>query len=169
MNLQLTQKTIKWLKPVIEEINTDDDIYAWHVNFQYAAGKRFVVLVHDLSRFSVVLYGIKKKEMLDSHFIFNATFHALLLCDFDEQVILKYLHGIPTKLRFAKTKNRKLIARMNMAVEYTLMFASDQGIDFDNIEQLHITKNFNEMLVGEDNYEIVYYPKEKMLEYLTML
>src|SRR5690554_6437867 len=136
MNLQLTKKMIDWLKPAIENINTDNDIYAWHVNFHYAAKKKFVVLMHDLSRFSVVLYGIKKKEMLNPHLIFNSIFHALLLCEFEEDIILTYLHSIPTNLSFTKTKNRKLIAQMNRAVDNALWGGYSDGLYFDNIEQL---------------------------------
>lgn len=169
MKLQLTKKTIDWLKPTINQLNTDDDIFAWHVNYSFINRKKYVVIMNDLIRFSIILYGVKKRDMINPEFIFNVIYNAFIISNYNEQLIRKYFKSIPIKLQFGKSKNRKLIAHINRAIQDATWRAYSEGIDYNNLEQLHITKYLNKMIVGENNYKKHHVPEEKMLEYLNLI
>lgn|SRR5690606_654415 len=171
MHFQITKKMIDWLKPVLIEKNTDDDIYAWHVNFQYAAKKRFMVIMHDLTRFCVVLYGMNKKDMMDGdYFIFNAIYHVMLRQGYDDDLVKKYLNSVPTHITYGKTKNKVSVGRLNIIMDYALSIASEEGLDFNQPEQIHISTKLNTFIYAEDKtYKHAFYPHEKMLEYLKLI
>ena len=54
---------LDYIKPELTETNTDNDMYAWHAHFLKRSGKNLLVLMHDLSRFTVVFYGLKKSHI----------------------------------------------------------------------------------------------------------
>ncbi len=171
MHFQITKKMIDWLKPEIISKNTDNDFYAWHVNFQFVARKRLIVIMNDLTRFSVVLYGLTKKDFthIDHHF-YNALYNAMSDQGISESLIKKYLDSFPVEVTYGKTKDRKHVGRVNIIMDYALHTASIDSIDFEYIEQRHISKKINTLIYGENHaYKEIYYPHEKMLEYLKML
>ena len=62
MHIQSTKKVLDFfgIEPVNK--NTDNDIFAWHVNFEIVNRKKLLILMHDISHFCVLIYGLKKSD-----------------------------------------------------------------------------------------------------------
>lgn len=168
MHLQFTKKMIDWVKPNLVIKDTDNDLHAWHVNYQIVNRKKFVIIMNDLTRFTVVLYGVKIKDLKSVDLVFNFIYHALLQSGYDEDKVNNYLKSTPYELTYGKTKDRFLVARLNRVMEDALNIAYGEGINFEQLEQTHLTEFVNNMIVGENNFKITYVPLDKMREYLEM-
>lgn len=165
MNMQITERMKKWLG--VETIKHNSyDLYAWHANFRVVGGKKIVVLMHNLTKFTIVLYPVKKKEMLNPDFILNVIYHALLNEGYAESLVRNYLNKRPQALAFKRTGERSFLTSLNMQLQSADDFAGMDGVFNDTNEQLHIGTAVNKILVkavGRNDYMI---PHQEMLEYL---
>ncbi len=169
MHIQCTKAMLDYIKPNISEIDTDNDIYAWHAHLVKRSRKNLLVCMHDLSRFTLVFYGVKKSDLKELYQMMSvAMANSMFDVGFTPEEINAYLDKQPEALTFSKTKNRTLVARLNKAVEMTDHVLSTDGYYEDVIEQRHASLFNNQLLVGEDNYKVCYHPAEKFKEYLDL-
>jgi len=170
MHVQCTKKLLDFLKPTITNKNTDSDLYAWHANYLINDRKKLLVIMNDLTRFSLVFYGIKKSDFKNINVWFvTALYNAMSLAGFSGNEIIKYFDGAPDTITYDRTKSRTLVARLNKAVEIADIMCQNDGVYIDVLEQDHIAKSCNEILVCENNYKTCYVPKEKFKAYIDML
>lgn len=169
MHIQCTKAMLDYIKPNLAELNTDNDMYAWHAHLVKRSRKNLLVCMHDLSRFTLVFYGIKKSDLKELYQMMRvAMANSMLDVGFTLKEIGAYLDKQPEAISFSKTKNRTLVARLNKAVEMTDHVLSTDGYYEDVIEQRHASLFNNQLLVCEDNYKVCYYPKDKFREYLEL-
>ena len=169
MHLQCTKALLDYIKPDLTEKNTDNDMYAWHVHLVKRSRKNLLVLMHDLSRFTLIFYGVKKSHLKELYQIISAAMvNSMIGLGFTPEEVKEYIERQPDNLTFDKTKNRTLVARLNKAVEITDVILSDEGYYEDNIEQVHASIFCNQFLVCEDNYKVCYEPMDKLREYLDL-
>ncbi|MDD3123601.1 MAG: hypothetical protein PHC62_08845 [Candidatus Izemoplasmatales bacterium] len=169
MHIQCTKAMLDYTKQKITEHDTDNDIYAWHAHLLKRSGKNLLVLMHDLSRFTVVFYGLKKSHIKELYpMISVGVMNAMMDAGIPLDAIGAYIDRRPESLSFNKTKNRTLVARLNKAVETTDHILSTEGYYDDNIEQVHASIFCNQLLVCENNYKVCYYPKDKFRGYLDL-
>jgi len=158
---------LDFLKPDIQTINTDHDIYAWHMNYQTILRKKFIVLMHDLSRYCVVLYGVKKSDFKDPiDFMKKSISIAMDFDGFPKALVLEYVHGI-NHVTYGKTKNKTMVSQLNRAMMDAKMMAHNYLSD--RLYQIDISHFLNKGPVGTNNWKEVHYPKDKMLEYMDLL
>jgi hypothetical protein len=170
MHIQCTKAMLDYIKPNITEHNTDNDMYAWHAHLVKRSRKNLLVLMHDLTRFTLVFYGVKKSHLKELYPMMSvAMANSMLKSGFTPKEISAYLDGQPETLTLNKTKNRILVARLNKAVETTDHILSTEGYYEDSIEQLHASVFCNHFMVCEDNYKVCYEPKDKLKQYLDLL
>jgi len=168
MHLQCTMKLLNFLKPEITEKNTDDDFFAWHGHYLAMDRKKFLILMNDLTRFCVVLYGVQKKHFQNPVDLFKrAIFIAMDSQGYQRPLIQRYIDEI-NEVTYGKSKNRQLISRLNRAVFSAWVYAED-GLYFDVLEQPQISVRMNREPVGQDQWKIVSFPDQKMDEYLHLL
>ena len=169
MHIQCTKSMLDYIKPDLAELNTDNDMFAWHAHLVKRSRKNLLVLMHDLSRFTLIFYGVKKSDLKElDHMISVAMANSMTDAGFTPEEISAYLDHQPEALSFGKTKNRRLVARLNKAVEMTDHVLSTEGYYEDVIEQRHASLFNNQLLVCEDNYKVCYYPEDKFREYLDL-
>ena len=169
MHIQCTKAMLDYIKPNLTEHDTDNDMYAWHAHLVKRSRKNLLVLMHDLTRFTLVFYGVKKSHLKELYpMVSIAMANSMLESGLKPKEISTYLDKQPETLTFNKTKNRILVARLNKAVETTDHILSTEGYYEDVIEQLHASVFCNQLLVCEDNYKVCYYPEEKLREYLDL-
>lgn len=129
--------------------------------------KKFFVLMNDITRYSIVLYGLKKSDFKDPIFLLQRAILITMHFDgFAQELVLKYVNGI-SEVTYGKTKNRKLVSQLNRAMQDADWYAHD--CLYDEIFQLEISQNLNNGYVGTNNWKEVHCPKDKMLECLEML
>jgi len=162
---------LDFLKPDIDEVNTNYDLYSWHVNYSIIDRKKLVVFMNDLTRFSVVLYGVRKSDFKDIPLLFNMGLHnAMQKQGFTFEEIKKYFDNEKPEITFSKTKNRKLVARLNKSVEVAEWGCYDIGVDFDVYQQDHLSDYVNTYIIfEEENTKKIYTPKSKLKEYIDLL
>jgi len=169
MHIQCTKVMLDYIKPNITEHNTDNDMYAWHAHLVKRSRKNLLVLMHDLTRFTLVFYGVKKSHLKELYpMVSVAMANSMIDVGFTPEDISAYLDKQPEALSFSKTKSRTLVARLNKAVEMTDHVLSTDGYYEDAIEQRHASLFCNQLLVCEDNYKVCYEPKDKLKEYLYL-
>lgn len=170
MHIQCSKAMLDYIKPELTEHNTDNDMYAWHAHFLKRSGKNLLVLMHDLSRFTVVFYGVKKSHIKELYpMISVGVMNAMMDAGIPLEAMGAYMERQPQALSFNKTKNRTLVARLNKAVEMVDHILGTDGYHADSIEQRHASLFCNQLMVCEDNYKVCYYPEEKFREYLDLL
>lgn len=144
-------------------------MYAWHAHLVKRSRKNLLVLMHDLSRFTLVFYGVKKSDLKElDHMISVAMANSMIDVGFTPEEIRVYLDKQPKARTLGKTKSGSLVARLNKAVEMTDHVLSTDGYYEEIIEQRHASLFNNQLLVCEDNYKVCYYPKDKFREYLDL-
>ena len=169
MHIQCTKSMLDYIKPNLAELKTDNDMYAWHAHLVKRSRKNLLVIMHDLTRFTLVFYGVKKSDLKElDHMISTAMANSMIDVGFASEEISAYLDKQPEALTFGKTKSRTLVARLNKTVEMTDHVLSTDGYYEDVIEQRHTSLFNNQLLVCEDNYKVCYYPKDKFREYLDL-
>ena len=160
---------LDYIKPDLTEKNTDNDMYAWHAHLVKRSRKNLLVLMHDLSRFTLIFYGVKKSHLRELYQTISvAMVNSMIGVGFTPEEVREYIERQPDELTFNKTKNRTLVARLNKAVETTDNILSTEGYYEDNIEQVHASIFCNQFLVCEDNYKVCYKPMKKLREYLDL-
>jgi len=169
MHIQFTKAMLDYIKPNLTQRDTNNDMYAWHAHLVKRSRRNLLVLMHDLSRFTLVFYGVKRSDLKELYQIISiAMSNSMLESRFTPEEIHTYLDKQPENLTFSPTKNRTLVARLNKAVEMTDHILSTEGYYEDNIEQLDASIFCNQSLVCEDNYKVCYYPEEKFRDYLDL-
>jgi len=169
MHIQCTKVLLDYIKPALTKKNTDNDMYAWHAHLVKRSRRNCLVLMHDLSRFTLVFYGVKKsdfKEFFEK--VSVAMINAMVGVGFEPEEVKEYIERQPNDLTFDTTKNRTLVARLNKAVESVDFIMTKDGYYDDNIEQTHASIYCNTFLVCEDNYKVCYEPKDKFREFLDL-
>jgi len=167
MHIQCTMKLLNFLKKEIIEKNTDNDFLAWHANYVNINRKKFLVLMNDLTRFCIVLYGVKKSDFKEPIFMFQkAIIISMALEEYDQKFVLKYVNQIK-EVTYGTTKDRKLVAQLNQAVEDAWWSCKDQL--YDQLYQPDISSHLNNGFVGTNHWKEVHRPVDKMKEYLEML
>jgi len=167
MHIQCTKKMLDFLKPRITKLNTNYNIYAWHINYMIILRKKFIVLMNDLTRYSVVLYGLKKSDFKDPIYLVQKAITITMHFDgFPQNLVLKYINGIK-EVTYDKTKDRKLVSQLNRAMMDADWYAHD--CLYDQVFQPEISRHLNAGPVGSNNWKEIHYPKDKMLEYLKLL
>jgi hypothetical protein len=126
--------------------------------------------MHDLSRFTLIFYGVKKSHLKELYQIISVSMmNSMIGVGFTSDEVREYIERQPDEMTFNKTKNRTLVSRLNKAVETTDHILSTEGYYEDNIEQVHASIFCNQFMVCEDNYKVCYEPKDKLREYLDLL
>ncbi len=167
MHIQCSKKMLDFLKPVLTEKDTDDDLFAWHANYETILRKKFFILMNDVTRFCVFLYGLKKSDFQDPIFPFQkAILIAMSMEGYDKELILKYVNGIK-EVTYGPTKNRTLVSQMNRAMIDADWFAHDELVD--DVHQPELCHRLNDGIVGTDHGKKWHVPQEKMLECLKLL
>ena len=170
MHIQCTKALLDYIKPEMTDIDTDGDIYAWHAHLVKRNRKNCFVLMHDLSRFVLVFYPVKKSDFKELYPLVSiAMIHVMLGVGFTPEEVEAYIKSQPPAITFNKTKNRTLVARLNKAVESVDVVMNTDGYYDDHIEQTHASIFCNEYLVCEDNYKTCYEPKDKLKEIIDLL
>lgn len=146
-----------------EEVNP---LYSWHANVIIINRRKTIILMNDSTRYTVVLHGLMAKEMkrLDE-LIIEAIRETLQAERVREDVIELYLKEAG-KVRFHKTKNRTMVARLNKACENVLWF--DDEFDSEEMIQAAMVKNSNRVLVGAAKTPYTQ-PHEEMFKELATL
>ncbi|MFI8577824.1 plasmid pRiA4b ORF-3 family protein [Rossellomorea aquimaris] len=160
MLIQCTKKLVDELKIVPGKPSDEEEpLLSWHANLLKIGRHKFIVLVNDANRYAIVLYGLKAKDKKNiEKLIVNAVREVFQAESIEEQIIDGYLQKSEA-LSFGKTKDRKLVARLNKACEW-VHYGEDYW-DPGEIVQVGMSKWISSLLVGDGNKDYIH-PNEEM-------
>ena len=96
MHIQCTKAMLDYIKPNLAELNKDNDMYAWHAHLVKRSRRNLLVLMHDLSRFTLVFYGVKKSDLKElDHMISVAMANSMIDVGFTPDEINAFLDKQP--------------------------------------------------------------------------
>jgi hypothetical protein len=131
--------------------------------------RKTIVLENDLTRYPIVLYGVKAKEFKNIRkVILSALKENMLFENVSESVIEKFL-DLSSSVSFAKAQDRKKISYVNQTCQNIIFF--DEELRPDILNQTFLTRKLGSMLASYDNkniYQINEY-MYKELEAVTKL
>lgn len=166
MIINCTKKLFDQIKKEPVTVDEENPLISWHANLLTVNRRKTIVLVNDKNRYVIVLHGLKAKDFNNLNEIFiqsiRSTFEQEGIVD---DVIEQYIQS-PNEVIYSKTKDRKLVARMNRACE-TLYFFEDL-LDPESIHQPTINLSLSRDLVGDGN-KGYFHPNEMMYKDLEEL
>lgn len=159
MLIQCTKKLLDELKIKPAERVEQDPVFSWHANLFMVGRKKTIVLVNDLNRYVIVLYGLKAKDMKNlNELILRAIRETFTEESIKEEVIEKYLESTG-EFVFTKTKDRTAVARMNNSCDTATHFFGE--IETEKQIQAALSKRISKLLVGDGKND--YYEPNKQL------
>jgi hypothetical protein len=162
MLIQCTKKLLDELKVApVKPAEEGAPLLSWHANILKIGRHKFMVLVNDKNRYAIVLYGLKAKDRKNiGGLIVNAIREVFQAESIKEEIIDRYLQS-SSDFTFAKTKERKLVARLNKACE-SVHFGADY-LDSNSIVQVGMSKWISSLLVGDGKNDY-FNPNEQMYQ-----
>ncbi|WP_339147993.1 MULTISPECIES: plasmid pRiA4b ORF-3 family protein [unclassified Sutcliffiella] len=160
MLIQCTKKLFDELKITPGETNEESNpLLGWHANFMKFGRAKFFVLVNDKNRYAIVLYGLKAKDKKNFDLLIKDAIREVFQAEsIKEEVIEAYLNS-STETIYTKTKDRKLVARLNKACE--AVHFGESFWEPDSLVQVKMSKWISSMLVG-DGKKAYLYPNVQM-------
>lgn len=146
MLIQCTKKLLTELKVTPAPALEESSLFSWHANLLTVNRKRTLVLMNDSSRYIIVLYGLKAKELKNlNELILQALKETFQKEGIKDDVIETYISS-SSEITYTTTKNRTLVSRLNKACESVLYFEED--INQSEIIQTQLSKRLSRLLVG---------------------
>lgn len=166
MYLQCTKKMLDKLdSEKIRMISADecddgaDGFYSWHVNYITINRRKVIVCMNNLTRYPIILYRPKAKDIahLESR-IKEGIRTAFLEEGVPQELVEEYFRNCGD-VRFSKTKDRKLLAKLNQTCQIVQYYA--ELLDEDTVVQNRASLKLGRYMVKFDGkYE---YPAHKLL------
>lgn len=98
---------------VLDQVEKPEEIFSWHASHFIYQRKTGLHIMNNQTRYSVVLYDVKKKEILDIDRIFRHQLKNNLMDDgLDELKIQKYFKDLG-EISFIKTSDRSILGQLN--------------------------------------------------------
>jgi len=165
MLIRCTKKLIDELKIIPESVEDEEPLFSWHANIIMVNRRKTVVLMNDLTRYAVVLYGVKAKELKNLSDVASQGIREMFRAEgIKEEIINQYLQQI-NEVKYTKTKDRTSVARLNKTCENVTWFFED--LELDSIIQQSISKSASRVLVGDGKKSYIL-PNETLYEELTL-
>lgn len=149
MQIQATKKLLDKLPFEKVEATEGNPLYDWHANLLTIDRRQTVVLMNDLTRYAVVLYGVKAKDFKRFDELVKEAIREVFLKErFSPKVVDWYIDELGA-VTFHKTKNRSMTAQLNKAVDHVWLFA-DQ-LTTESLVNVSVGKHASRLLVGRGN------------------
>ena len=164
MKIHATKKLLDALPFLVEDVAEEevDSLYSWHANLLTINRRKMVVLMHDQSRYIIVLYGMKAKDFKRMDVLFQEAIRQVFKSErINNDVIEKYIEAAGS-ITFRKTKNRSMTARLNQACDH--VWAYDEELTTTELVNVQVGKRASRFLVGDGSY-----PYEELFEALGRL
>jgi hypothetical protein len=168
MLIQCTKKLLDRLKikPEPEPELEENPLFSWHANLVNINRRQAVVLMNSQTRYVIVLYGMKAKDFSQiKPWIVRAIREVLLAEGIKEEVVERYLQEAGD-IRFAATKDRAHVSRLNKASSNTEAFS--HHFDMADGINTELSMQVSRLMVSDGSGGYLD-PNEEMYETLRQL
>ncbi|GAA0469602.1 DUF6933 domain-containing protein [Alkalibacillus silvisoli] len=129
MQIQCTKKLLSEMKVEADERIERDSIFDWHANVIKLGRRKAVVLVNDISRYSILIYGVKVADFHRLSERISLAINQVLQAEGIEKSIIDEYFEAAGKVNFTHTKSRKMVSTMTQRVKELEMIVDDLGDD----------------------------------------
>jgi hypothetical protein len=164
MKLQCTKKLLDQLKVMPVEMETENEVYSWQANVVTVDRRKMLVLVHDSTQYKIAFYGLKAKDWKNLNAVIREGIAKVWAAEgIKASVIEKYLAQMG-ELVLTKTRDRKMIARLNYAVRNLEWYF--HRYREDGLVQITASTQVNKRIVGDWRKDHIW-PKKALVAFLT--
>lgn len=112
--IECTQKLASELKIKIDSAPPQaDPLFEWHAHLFMAGNRKSVILMNNRTRYTIVLYGLRKEHFKNFGVIFReAVFKNFMVEEIDGPIIEKYLNNCDDII-YCKTYDRSILSQIN--------------------------------------------------------
>ncbi|GGE27806.1 hypothetical protein GCM10011391_02870 [Pullulanibacillus camelliae] len=159
MLIQCSKKLLDQLKIKPQVQNVAEPFFSWHANLMMVNRRKTIVLVNDLHRYVIVLYGLKAKDFKNLPSLITSAIRETYQQEgIKEELVEKYLKQAP-QFFFSKTKDRTSVARMNKACETVGFFDYEVAID-PSLINVTLSRRASQNMYGAGKNSYIYPYKE---------
>lgn len=128
--------------PEVEE----NPLFTWHANVVMIDRRKALVLMNEISRYVIVLYGVKAKDFkrLDQ-LVVEAIRESFAAERIPGDVVDRYIEEAGN-ITFHKSKNRSSTTRVSQACDYLQTSAGE--IEYEKMINIRVGERINRLLVG---------------------
>jgi hypothetical protein len=166
MLIQCTKKLLDQLKIEPESQVDEEPLFSWHTNLITIDHRRAVVLLNDENYYTIVLYGLKAKDFKKFDNIVPAAIYKTFQRENISNDIIEQYLSHAGEIRYAKTKNRSILGRLNNICNVVQRYLD--SLDGDSILQPFASMKASRYLVKDKNGEYMH-PNREMYKDLEEL
>jgi len=169
MQLCCTKKVLDYLKVQPEAVEFVDPLFSWHVNMFILCRKKALLLVNDLSRYPILLFGIKKADVRNfNELILNSISMQLTGAGFGQARVAEYISR-SGNVSILKTHNRAVLSHCSQMA--FLAGYEVEDLFFDELLQPVFSERAASLIykIETGNGRDYYRPRDLMAEGLGLL
>ena len=126
-------------------------LFEWHANLFVYQRRKGVIVMNNLTRYSVVLYGLKAEHFKKfNELVLSAIEQAFQAEGFSDEVISNYMRT-SSQVVYAKSSDRSILGQL-VDVQYHLEWRLDERAPIDSIFLVDISKELNRIPLGTQKY-----------------
>ena len=119
-------------------------LFEWHANFFVYQRRKGVIVMNNLTRYCVVLYGLKAEHFKKfNELVLSAIEQTLRAEGFSDEVISNFVRT-SARVIYAKSSDRSILAQMNY-VMYHIEWRLEGQPPLDDIYMVEISKAINQI------------------------
>lgn len=160
MIISCTKKLQEELNIKVERVPVENRIYGWHGHMIRINRRKALVLVNDSSRYQVVWYGLKAKDLKNIQPLIVEGIRTVMLADgVSPMMVDAYLEGAG-EIQFSKSQGAKHVAWINKGCELAALY-EDRYVE-DTLIQMELSIAASHFLGKVDHlgyvhpYEVFY-------------
>lgn len=137
MYIQATNKLIDQLKlkPADLTVSDEESFHCWHASFFILNRRKTIVLMNDATRYAVVIWGVKAKELQQIEDLIKTAIRQTFLAEGINPALVEQYLSEAGPVEFGKTKDRSMTGKLNQACDFV-----KNASEFIDQEQLIQTK-----------------------------
>lgn len=154
MLISCTKKLADALKIKVFEVVPlrQNPLFEWHANLFIFNRRKGVIVMNNLTRYSVVLYGLKTEHFNKFNVLVLSAIEQVFRAEgFSDEVISTYM-GTGSPVIYAKSSDRSILGQL-VDAQYHLEWRIDEREPVDSIFLINISKELNRIPLGKQmNY-----------------
>ena len=128
-------------------------LFEWHANLFVFNRRKGVIVMNNLTRYSVVLYGLKAEHFNKFNVLVLSAIEQVFRAEgwFSDEVISHYMRT-GSQVIYANSSDRSILGQL-VDVQYHLEWRIDERAPIDSIFMVDISKELNRIPLGKQmNY-----------------
>ncbi len=147
-----TQKVLKELQiAATDDVKVSKSLNEWHLNLFKIGRNQCLILINDLTLYSVVIPGVKKKDLANIGELLTHHLAENLLAEGIDSVLIEKFLEQGNEIVFTKTHNRSVVGVIIEIVKF-IQIQYPTGKDIMGVVPVDLNKFNNGLIYSPTNY-----------------